>query len=57
MAIEIQQTSSKRKSLKSRRVKAHQRLFVRKEVVAPDPDSVAMNRIINNIKKEMRNND
>jgi len=52
MTVEIMKTSSKRKSLKARRVKGHQRLFVDiNNPIAPDPDSITMNRIIGNIKK------
>jgi hypothetical protein len=54
MSIEIFNTSSKRKSLKARRIKGHQRLFVDKAPADLDPDSVLVNRILNNIKKEMR---
>ena len=53
-SIELLKTSRKRKSLKLNRVKAHQRLFVDQEPISLDPDSILINKIIKNIKQEMR---
>ena len=54
MVAEIMRTSAKRKSLKARRVKGHQRLFINPEPCFKSPESILMDKIINNIKQEMK---
>jgi len=54
MTIELMRTSTKRKSLKARRVKANQRLFIKPGPCFKSPDSILMDKIINNIKQEMK---
>ena len=54
MSVEILKTCRKRKSLKFNRVRGHQRLFVNQEPISLDPDSILINKIIKNIKQEMR---
>ncbi len=54
MPVEIMRTSTKRKNLKARRVKAHQRLFIKPGPCFKSPESILMDKIINNIKQEMK---
>ena len=54
MPVEIMRTSAKRKNLKARRVKGHQRLFINPGHSFQSPESILMDKIINNIKQEMK---
>ena len=54
MSVEIMRASAKRKNLKARRVKRHQRLFINPEPCFKNPDSILMDKIINNIKQDMK---
>lgn len=54
MPVEIMRTSAKRKNLKARRVKGHQRLVINPEPCFKSPESILMDKIINNIKQEMK---
>jgi hypothetical protein len=57
MALVIDYEVSQRKKFKRNRVKAHQRFMVRSsppESEFKDPDSILINKIINNIKQETR---
>ena len=52
MPIKLNQTSSPRKNIKLGRIKTTDKVFFSKNnPIAPDPDSIIMNRIIGNIKK------
>tara|TARA_R100000963_G_C4593803_1_gene70048 strand:- start:362 stop:535 length:174 start_codon:yes stop_codon:yes gene_type:complete len=52
MPIRLNQTSSPRKNIKLGRIKTTDKVFFSKNnPIAPDPDSIIMNRIIGNIKK------
>ena len=56
MPIAINQTSTKRKNVKARRVKGHQRLFIKPvhDLSFKSPDQLLIDKIINNIKQEMK---
>ena len=54
MPVEIMQTSRKRKNIKAGRVKHNKRLFIKAGSCFVSPDEILMDRIINNIKQEMK---
>ena len=55
MPTRLNQTYSPRKNIKLGRIKTTDKVFVaRSNPIAPDPDSIIMNRIIENIKKIMK---
>ena len=56
MPTEIIKVYRQKKNVKLGRIKTHQRVFIKPEPesVSLDPDSILINKIIKNIKQEMR---
>ncbi len=54
MPTEILKTFRQKKNVKLGRIKTHQRVFIKPESVFQNPDSMLMDKIINNIKQEMK---
>jgi len=52
--IFLKQITQARKNIKLGRIRTDQRVFNTEVPAAPDPDSLTMNRIINNLRKEWR---
>jgi hypothetical protein len=52
--IFLKQITQARKNIKLGRIRTDQRVFSTEVPAAPDPDSLMMNRIINNLRKEWR---
>ena len=57
MTVEIMQTSRKRKNIKAGRVKHNKRLFIKAGSCFVSPDEILMDKIINNIKQDMKGKD
>ena len=54
MPTEILKTFRQKKNVKLGRIKTHERVFIKLESVFLDPDSILINKIIKNIKQEMK---
>jgi len=52
--IILKTVNQARKNIKMSRIRTDQRVFSREVPAEPDPDSLMMDRIISNIKKELR---
>jgi hypothetical protein len=52
--IILKQITQSRKNIKLGRIRTDQRVFSREVPAALDPDSLMMNRIIDNLRKEWR---
>ncbi len=52
--IIIKTVKKARKNIKMSRIRTDQRVFNREVPAEPDPDSLMMDRIISNIRKELR---
>lgn len=54
MPTEILKSYRQKKNVKLGRLKTHQRVFIKPESVVLDPDAILINKIIKNIKQEVR---